>query len=67
MAEPRYKVIAKSQSDHCCFEATVVDTLIAYAGYIAPGETQEYYAICECFDVADAIHICDAMNASVKE
>lgn len=53
----RYKVVPESQSGHCCFEATVVDTTKPsphYAGMFQP--------VCECFDEADAKRICDALN-----
>lgn len=46
----RYKVVDWSVSQHCCFEATVVDTV-----------TDE--TICECFDKSDAYKIAIAMNA----
>lgn len=46
----RYKVVDGSASQHCCFEATVIDTV-----------TEE--TICECFDKSEAHKIAIAMNA----
>ncbi len=54
----RYKVIEGSQSCHCCFEWTVVDTSRSME-YTESG----YPAVCECFDRADAEEICIALNA----
>ena len=58
----RYKVVDGSQSCHCCFSYTVVDTT---KPVIIGGEHYEsqYEAVCECFDAADAKAICDALNA----
>lgn len=58
----RYQVVNGSQSCHCCFEATVVDT--AKPTNIG-GEhfNGRYQAVCECFDEADAKLVCDALNA----
>lgn len=57
----RYKVVDGSQSMHCCFEATVVDTsrpvMIGGKHY-----NNEYESVCECFDVAEAESICSALN-----
>lgn len=54
---PRYIWKKGSESGHCCFEATVVDT-----------HSTEYHAsgdwICECFDEKDAEKICAALNAT---
>ena len=61
-----YIVIPKSQSAHCCFEATVVDTnapkVFNGVPYIDDGVPQ-YEAVCECFDIADAQRIANALNA----
>jgi hypothetical protein len=46
----RYRVLAKSKSHHCCFEATVVDT--------ENGNDN----ICECFDSYQAEEIALALN-----
>lgn len=55
----RYKIIEGSESAHCCFEATVVDTEQPWTC----GEETRYETICECFNKADAELICDALNA----
>lgn len=52
----RYKVVNESQSNHCCFQATVVDT----TKYSSPGQFKE---VCECFEEEDAKRICEALNA----
>jgi hypothetical protein len=56
MAE-RYKVVDGSQSGHCCFDATVVDTTkpTGYRDHCEP--------MCECFERADAERIAAALNA----
>lgn len=61
--QPRYKVVGGSQSAHCCFTATVVDT---YNPVIIDGEHYEnqFAQVCECFDLEDAEKIADALNAS---
>lgn len=64
----RYSVREGSQSVHCCFAATVVDTerpdLLGDGTQYrnAAGELQ-YESICECFTIADARLICAALNA----
>lgn len=45
----RYVVVSGSESGHCCFEFTVVDT-------------QEETTVCECFDEVSAVKIADALN-----
>jgi hypothetical protein len=51
----RYQVVKGSESAHCCFEATVVDTE-------KPGACGDHDWVCECFDPARAHAIADAMN-----
>ena len=66
MTPKRYIIIEGSQSAHCCFDATVVDTMnpvIIGGKPYAPDGVQEYKSVCECFEVSDAIAICDAMNS----
>lgn len=60
----RYEVIEQSQSGHCCFEATVVDTHTPCEAYPTTGR---YMQVCECFDVQDAYRIADALNAAEKD
>jgi hypothetical protein len=60
---PRYIVVENSQSAHCCFEATVVDSHTPRASY--PND-DKYEQICECFSVAEAQKIADALNAVDK-
>lgn len=58
---PRYEVVKGSQSGHCCFEATVVDTQrpVIYHGV---HYKDQYEAVCESFSVADAELIAAALN-----
>lgn len=55
----RYKAIKDSQTAHCCFEATVVDTNKPRSLY--PGD-EKFTDICECFDMEDAERIAAALN-----
>lgn len=61
----KYKVVGGSQSAHCCFETTVIDTtkpeMIDGKHY-----NNEYAAICECFEVTDAEDIVNALNSHDK-
>ena len=62
---PRYKVIPESQSGHCCFDFTVVDTR---RPVIIGGEQFEgqFEAVCECFDENAANLVCNSLNAASK-
>lgn len=51
---PRYKVVPRSESAHCCFSHTVIDT-----------ETAE--TIAEAFDVEMAARVCRALNGHFDE
>lgn len=65
----RYQIYKGSQSAHCCFDATVVDTtkphIIDGEHYKDPGADGQYHygVMCECFRAEDAEMICDALNA----
>lgn len=52
----RYIVVDGSESAHCCFEATVVDT-----------SRLTHVNICECFDFEEAVLIAEALNKMEKE
>lgn len=52
----RYKVIWGSESGHCCFEATVVDTFC-----------DEPVLVCECFNMENAQKIADLLNAAHRK
>lgn len=57
----RFKVVNRSQSCHCCFEYTVVDTSKPYM----IGDEQyegQFEEVCECFEAFEANMICDALN-----
>lgn len=51
----RYEVKEGSESAHCCFEASVIDT--------SKKKLTDGYIVCECFSPEDAERICDALNA----
>lgn len=63
----RYAVHKGSQSGHCCFDATVVDLTKPHivGGKHFQGEDGQhhYEEVCECFDLEDALRICDALNS----
>lgn len=58
----RYKIVEGSQSAHCCFEYTVVDTtrpfMVADEQY-----NGQFEPVCECLCEEDAKLICDSLNA----
>ena len=56
----KYKVVEGSESSHCCFKATVINTSKKnkYSG--------NQKAICECFDKEDAKLITEALNKYKK-
>ena len=56
----RYVVIEKSQSSHCCFEATVVDTHKP-----SPYNEGQFEQVCECFDIEDAERVAEALNRGI--
>ena len=57
----RYKVLAGSQSGHCCFDYTVVDTLKPHPVYASQGL---FAAICETFREEGAHAVARALNAA---
>lgn len=62
----RYKVVEGSQSCHCCFDYTVVDTTrpVMFGDEHYRGQ---YEPMCETFDRADADRICEALNQLEKQ
>ncbi|WYA78875.1 hypothetical protein [Pseudomonas phage Jack] len=58
----RYKVLVGSQSGHCCFDYTVVDTLKPHPVYASQGL---FYAICETFSEEEAQAVARALNAAI--
>lgn len=58
----RFKVVKGSQSAHCCFDFTVVDTAIPF---LIGGEQYEgrFEEVCECFEEKDAELIARALNS----
>jgi hypothetical protein len=63
----RYRVVEGSQSGHCCFDFTVVDTerpeIIGGKPYVVDG-VPHYESICECLEREQADLIVNALNAS---
>lgn len=49
----RYKVVKGSESVHCCFEFTILDS---------QGTDKDFGNICECFDEETANRICRLLN-----
>lgn len=58
----RYKVLVGSQSGHCCFDYTVVDTLKPHPVYASQGL---FDAICETFSEEEAHAVARALNAAI--
>ena len=57
----RYKAVKGSESGHCCFDATVVDTQTPHPTF------PEHDWVCECFDMETAQKIADALNAAHRK
>lgn len=55
-AQNRYRVTLKSESSHCCFKASVIDTQRPHEFFV-----HKQHTVCECFDVEDARLICEAL------
>jgi len=64
----RYQVLKGSQSGHCCFSFSVIDTERAAPVPNLPdfhmGEPRVYLTVCECTEENEARLICEAMNHS---
>lgn len=58
----RYKAVEGSESGHCCFEATVVDTQTPIRN-----KYDEFDEVCECFSMEIAQEIADALNAAHRK
>ena len=62
----RYQIYNGSQSWHCCFEYTVIDTTkpktIGDEHYKDQTGQYQYEAVCECFEKEHAQLICNALN-----
>ena len=57
--DPRYVIIEGSESNHCCFEYTIVDTK---GGKL--GSTDIWSRVmCEAFEKQEAVEICTALNS----
>lgn len=62
----RYMIYDGSQSGHCCFNFTIIDTskpvMIGGEQYINNSGRLQYKEVCECLDEESAKHICQALN-----
>ena len=62
----RYKIIKGSQTAHCCFEYSIVDTEKPVMFKRTDGTVyhynDEYEVICECFEYCDAVLIAARLN-----
>ena len=57
----RYKIVEGSESAHCCFDATILDTHQPEDCTKADG-TPYYYNLAECFHIEDATLIVNALH-----
>lgn len=57
----RYKIVEGSESAHCCFDATILDTHQPEDCTKADG-TPYYYNLAECFYIEDATLIVNALH-----
>jgi hypothetical protein len=60
----RYRAIEGSQSAHCCFEATVIDSSKLMNRF---PDDDRFEVVCECFELGDAEKIAAALNAANPE
>lgn len=65
----RYTIEEGSNSAHCCFSYTIVDTAqpeIWNGEILTNHETGQprFTTVCECFEKEDADKVCDALNNS---
>jgi len=76
----RYQVIRGSESGHCCFEATVVDTskpemvadtskpeMMGNKHYQDSSGRYHYEEVCECMEEEDAVVVCYALNKRCED
>lgn len=60
----RYTVEKGSDSGHCCFQWSVIDTSIVLGVHVS-NDNYYYKCVCECCDEEDAENICNLLNKSV--
>jgi hypothetical protein len=63
----RFVVLKESQSGHCCFDYTVVDTDRPDLTFATVLPQPRYEALCETFDREQADAIAAAMNTAVEK
>lgn len=67
----KYKIVEGSQSCHCCFKYTIVDTtkpdIIGDTQWVNDDGSLSWTQICECFHKEDAETICNALNGVINE
>lgn len=57
----RFIIVDYSESMHCCFSNTILDTLNIIEDY-PESETSSPKIMCETFDKESAVLICNALN-----
>lgn len=72
MSIERFRIINGSDSGHCCFKYSIVDTSKSqWEGYheevrLNSRDIKEYgfvyVSVCECFELKDAELVCKALN-----
>jgi hypothetical protein len=62
MSGPRYIVMEKSISAHCCFVASVLDTTRPNESGYRDDYGKHYYCVAECFELEDARNVANALN-----
>jgi len=58
----RYKIVEGSDSGHCCFECSILDTYRKEAYTKADGSPY-YVCVAECFYKEDAVNIVNTLNS----
>lgn len=66
MESERYRVVEGSESAHCCFEWTVVDTEKPFH-ITGIGFENRFEQVCESFSMENAVMICDALNYQFRK
>lgn len=64
---PRYYVVEKSATGHCCFAASVLDRSRPFCPALGDiPESEQRDVVCECHDVEAATRIAALLNAQDK-
>lgn len=60
--DDRFVILEDSDSGHCCFEYSILDT-----EKINEVWSEKYESICETFDIESAESICEALNGRLRK